>query len=481
MTKKLWGGRFTGNTNALVERINASVSFDQRLYREDLTGSIAHVRMLGHCGIVPAEDAAAIEAGLKAVRADIEAGTFEWREDREDVHLNVEAALADRIGPVAGKLHTGRSRNDQVALDLRLYLRNAMLARAEDALGMCSALLDQAEDKRAVVLPGYTHLQRAQPVSLAHHLHAYTAMMLRDASRLLDAHDRADELPLGAGALAGTPHAIDRAHVAASLGFAGLTLNSLDTVSDRDAAVEFMAAAALAQSHLSRMGEELVLWMSQEFRYVTLPDAMCTGSSIMPQKKNPDIPELVRGKTGRVTGNLMSLLMTLKGLPLAYNKDLQEDKEPLFDTDDTLRDCLIVMAATVAEATYHPERMAGSLRAGFVMATDVADALVAVGVPFRDAHHRVGALVQQCVASGQELESLDAAQWQQLMPELSAAQIAEALDPVVSLSRRDQPGSPAPQRVEVAQAAYRARVDEAAAMIAKRRGSTELLRWMHQA
>ena len=478
MTDKLWGGRFSEPTDALVDRLNASVGFDRRLYREDLCGSVAHVRMLAHAGIVSAEDAVRIEAGLRAIRGEVDAGRFTWRTDREDVHLNIEAALTDAIGPVAGRLHTARSRNDQVALDLRLYLREAFLDRAEDVLALGRALLGQAAGKEAVVMPGYTHLQRAQPVSLAHHLHAYVAMLLRDAGRLLDGFARADRLPLGAGALAGSPHPIDRHHVAASLGFAGLTENSLDAVSDRDAAVELMAAAALCMSHLSRLGEELVLWMSQEFRYVALPDAFCTGSSIMPQKKNPDVAELVRGKSGRVTGNLVSLLVTLKGLPLAYNKDLQEDKEPLFDTDDALRDCLQATARIIAGATYDGARMAEGLRAGFVMATDVADALVEAGVPFREAHHRVGVLVAECAATGLELESLSPARWAALAPELTAETVARALDPVVSLARRDQPGSPAPARVREAQEALTARVQALSDRLAATRPDTELLRWM---
>ncbi|MFT7625426.1 MAG: argininosuccinate lyase [Myxococcota bacterium] len=481
MSEKLWGGRFSESTDALVERINASVFFDKRLYREDLAGSIAHVRMLAAQGIVPAEDAATIEAGLRGIRAEIDAGRFTWRQDREDVHMNVEAALAEAIGPVAGKLHTGRSRNDQVALDLRLYLRETFLDRADNALDLICVLLEQAKDKTHHVLPGYTHLQRAQPVSLAHHLHAYVAMLFRDVTRLLDAHDRANQMPLGSGALAGTPHPIDRYHVARSLGFPEVTPNSLDAVSDRDAAVEFVSTAALCLSHLSRLGEELVLWMSQEVRYVTLPDAFCTGSSIMPQKKNPDIPELVRGKTGRVTGSLVSLLMTLKGLPLAYNKDLQEDKEPVFDADDTLRDCLTVLQGTVAGAQYHAKRMASGLRAGFVMATDVADALVEVGVPFRDAHHRVGTLVGTCADQDRAIEDLTAAEWKPMFPELSDETWARALDPVVSLERRDQPGSPSPRRVEAAQQHYHARVAELRLAVSESRSTTELMTWLREA
>ncbi len=475
---KLWGGRFEEATDALVERINASVGFDQRLYRHDLAGSVAHVRMLGRTGIIPEADAAAIEAGLFAIRARIDAGDFEWRIDREDVHLNIEAALADSLGPVAGRLHTGRSRNDQVALDLRLYLRESFLDRAGEALDVIAALLEQARGKEHVVLPGYTHLQRAQPVSLAHHLHAYAAMLFRDSGRLLDAHDRANRLPLGSGALAGTPHPIRRDWVAAELGFPELTENSLDAVSDRDGAVELMAAAALTASHLSRLGEELVLWMSQEFRFVQLPDAFCTGSSIMPQKKNPDIPELMRGKSGRITGSLVSLLMTLKGLPLAYNKDLQEDKEPLFDADRTLSDLLRVTARVLSGARFDAARMAGALRAGFVMATDVADALVEAGVPFRDAHHRVGALVQGCARENKELESLSPEAWHEAMPELTAAAIQRALNPVVSLERRDQPGAPAPRRVLEAQAAFERRLAEVRGRIEASRARTPLCDWM---
>jgi len=480
MTEKLWGGRFQESTHELVDRLNASVAFDKRLYREDLAGSVAHVRMLGHAGIIGAKDATAIENGLRSVRDQIDSGQFEWRTDREDVHLNVEATLTALIGPVAGKLHTGRSRNDQVATDLALYLREQFLNRALDVVELCSALLDQAARKENVVLPGYTHLQRAQPVSLAHHLHAYVVMLLRDVGRLTDGFHRVDRLPLGAGALAGTPHAIDRLHVAETLGFGTVSQNSLDTVSDRDGAVEFMSAAALCMNHLSRMGEELVLWMSQEFRYVTLPDAFCTGSSIMPQKKNPDVAELVRGKTGRVTGNLVSLLMSLKGLPLAYNKDMQEDKEPLFDSSDTLRDCLQVLAPMCARATFHADAMAAGLRAGFVMATDLADALVEAGVPFREAHHRIGELVAMCSDGGTELESLDASVWTEKMPELTADTIAQALDPLVSLSRRNQIGGPAPTQVKASQKSLRSQVLKCTKRIESLRPQTPVLAWMRE-
>jgi argininosuccinate lyase len=478
MADKLWGGRFTEPTDALVERLNASVAFDQRLYREDLTGSIAHVRMLAHTGILTDTDAQDIETGLRAIRKTIESGRFQWRNDREDVHLNIEAELTEGIGPVAGRLHTGRSRNDQVALDVRLFLREAFLDRTEDIVQLIDALLTQANGNEHVAMPGYTHLQRAQPVSLAHHLHAYVAMLVRDAQRLLDAHDRANECPLGAGALAGSPHPIDRDHVAKQLGFPAVTSNSLDTVSDRDAVVEFMAAAALCMSHLSRLGEELVLWMSQEYRFVTLPDAFCTGSSIMPQKKNPDIPELVRGKSGRVTGALVSLLMTLKGLPLAYNKDLQEDKEPLFDVNDTLRDCLQAMARILTDAQFHADQMAAALQAGFVMATDIADALVDAGVPFREAHHRVGALVQRCCEDGTTLETLSADTWQEVAPELTPAQRKTALDPTESLARRNQPGSPAPVQVKAAHKSYGEQIASISKQVVDSRAHTELMDWM---
>jgi argininosuccinate lyase len=478
MSEKLWGGRFSESIDELVDRLNASVSFDKRLYKEDLAGSVAHVRMLTTAGLLSADDGAAIEAGLREIRADIDAGQFQWRQDREDVHLNIEAALTERIGPVGGKLHTGRSRNDQVALDLRLFIREACLDRATDALALADVLLSQAADREEVALPGYTHLQRAQPVSLAHHLHAYVVMLFRDATRFLDAHDRANESPLGAAALAGTPHPIDRSAVADLLGFPELTANSLDAVSDRDAAVEFLAATSLCMSHLSRLSEELVLWMSQEFGFLTLPDAFCTGSSIMPQKKNPDIAELVRGKSGRVTGALVSLLMTLKGLPLAYNKDMQEDKEPLFDANDTLRDCLRVLSRALESVEFHEDKMANALRAGYVMATDIADGLVEAGVPFREAHHRVGALVAYCTEHGCQLETLDSKVWKEHTPELSAEAIGRLLSPAHSLSRRDQPGSPAPKRVIQAQAAHSSRVQELGQAVDGCRSDAELIAWM---
>jgi len=478
MADKLWGGRFTEPTDTLVERLNASVDFDQRLYREDLAGSIAHVRMLAHVGIVDAEEMAVIEAGLRSIRDDIEAGKFQWRADREDVHLNIEATLTEQVGSAAGRLHTGRSRNDQVALDLRLFLREQLLDRALDCLTLVDALLAQATGKEQMVLPGYTHLQRAQPVSIAHHLHAYATMFLRDVDRLLDAHDRANECPLGAGALAGTPHPIDRAFVAEQLGFPAVTANSLDTVSDRDAGVEFLATATLCMNHLSRLSEELVIWMSQEFGFVTLPDSYCTGSSIMPQKKNPDVSELVRGKSGRVTGALVSLLMTLKGLPLAYNKDMQEDKEPIFDANSTLSDCLQATAQIVAGVTFHADRMTGALQAGFVMATDVADALVEAGVPFREAHHRVGALVQACAQNQSTLEALSEAEWQAATPELDQPTRAKVLDPQTSLARRNQVGGPAPQQVQQAQEKHEAAAAALRDRVTQSRADTELIRWM---
>ena len=478
MADKLWGGRFTEPTDALVERLNASVDFDQRLYREDLTGSIAHVRMLAHAKIIAAQDATDIEAGLRAIRDRIEADDFEWRADREDVHLNIEAVLTEQLGPTAGRLHTGRSRNDQVALDLRLFLREQFLDRAMDCLTMVDALLEQAKGKEGLVLPGYTHLQRAQPVSIAHHLHAYAAMFLRDVQRLLDAHDRANECPLGAGALAGTPHPIDREFVAKQLGFPAVTANSLDTVSDRDAGVEFLSTATLCMNHLSRLSEELVVWMSQEFGFVTLPDSYCTGSSIMPQKKNPDVSELVRGKSGRVTGALVSLLMTLKGLPLAYNKDMQEDKEPIFDANRTLSDCLQATARILTGVTFHADRMTEALQAGFVMATDVADALVEAGVPFRDAHHRVGTLVQTCVKNQTTLEALSDEEWHSVVPELDQATRNKVLDPKTSLARRTQIGGPAPEQVRNAQESHQAKADSLRERIEQSRANTELIVWM---
>ncbi len=406
MSKKPWAGRFTQPTDKFVEAFTASIDFDQRLYRYDIQGSVAHARMLAKQGIIAEAEAQTIVAGLQGILADIEAGDFEFSVVLEDIHMNIEARLIERIGPVGGKLHTARSRNDQVALDVRLYLRDELLAVRGYLDKLQEALLDQAEANLAVVMPGYTHLQTAQPVLFAHHLLAYYEMLSRDAGRFQDLFKRLNLLPLGAGALAGTTFPIDREFVAEQLGFDGVTRNSLDSVSDRDFALEFCGSASILMMHLSRLSEELILWSSADFDFISLSDAFCTGSSIMPQKKNPDVPELVRGKTGRVYGNLMSLLTVMKALPLAYNKDMQEDKEPLFDTIDTVKGSLKIFADMIAQLTVKADNMRQAAARGFSTATDVADYVVRKGIPFRDAHEIVGKTVRYCIEQGKDIPEL---------------------------------------------------------------------------
>ncbi|MCB9544981.1 MAG: argininosuccinate lyase [Myxococcales bacterium] len=459
--QRTWGGRFQEATDAFVARLNASVGFDQRLAREDIQGSRAHAAMLGAQGILSAEDVAAVDAGLAQVQGEIDAGQFTWSEALEDVHMNVEHRLTTLVGEAGKRLHTARSRNDQVATDLRLWLRRRIDADVLPALDRLQrAIVAVAERDGEAILPGYTHLQRAQPVLLGHHLLAWFEMLDRDRGRLVDARARLNESPLGAAALAGTPFPLDRAMTAKSLGFSRPMANSLDAVADRDFAVEFCAAAALCMVHLSRMAEELILWASQEFGFVELGDAFATGSSIMPQKKNPDIPELVRGKTGRVVGDLVALLTTLKGLPLAYNKDLQEDKEALFDATDTLEDCLEAFARLLPATTFRRDRMRAACEAGFVTATDVADYLARAGVPFREAHHVVGRLVGWCLAEGRTLQSLSLAEWQALHPafgpDIQAAVTVEA-----SVAARTSEGGTAPTRVAAALAEAKRRLDRA--------------------
>ena len=413
MSDKLWAGRFTQPTDAFVEEFTASISFDQRMYHYDILGSITHARMLARQGIIPAAEADTIVQGLEEIRTEIEAGEFEFSVAREDIHMNIEARLIERIGAVGGKLHTARSRNDQVALDVRLYLRDEIDAIAGALIALQSALLDQAENNLDVIMPGYTHLQTAQPVLFAHHMLAYGEMLARDAGRLHDLRSRLNLLPLGAGALAGTTFAIDREWVAEQLGFAGVTRNSLDTVSDRDFALEFCSFASILMMHLSRLSEELILWSSADFAFVELSDSFCTGSSIMPQKKNPDVPELVRGKTGRTYGNLVSLLTLMKALPLAYNKDMQEDKEPLFDTIDTVRGSLKAFAGMIAEMKVNPVQMRIAAGRGFSTATDIADYLVRKGIPFRNAHEVVGKTVRFCVENGKDIPDLTLEEFRQ--------------------------------------------------------------------
>jgi len=448
-----WGGRFTKETAPLAQRFGASVPFDWRLYPYDIAGSIAHSRMLAKQGIIEASIQQQIEQGLKQVLANIEAGTFEWQLEREDVHLNIEAAL----GAAGRSLHTARSRNDQVALDLRLFVREALIRCCEAICKLQQTLLDRAAEHVETLLPGYTHLQRAQPVSLGHHLLAYVEMLQRDLDRLVDAFARVNVLPLGSGALAGVPYPIDRHFVAEQLGFAAISSNSIDAVADRDFVAEFLSAAVLSGIHLSRLAEELVLWSSAEFRFVDMEDAWATGSSIMPQKKNPDFAELVRGKSGRLVGDLVSLLTVLKGLPLAYNKDLQEDKEPLFDAASTLEDCLEVSCAMVASLRFDTQRMAAAAADDYTTATDLADYLTRKGLPFRDAHRIVGQLVADCVSRGQQLPEVTLDELRQ-HSELFEAGALDVLTAAASVAARDVPGGTAPARVHQALAAAKERL-----------------------
>ena len=403
---KLWSGRFAKETDALVNDFNASIQFDQRLYKEDITGSMAHAKMLGDCGVISQADAAAIREGLSGILADVEAGKVEFTADNEDIHMNVEALLTARIGDAGKRLHTARSRNDQVALDFRMYIRREIPVITGQIVEFLDVLADQAAKYQTAVMPGYTHLQRAQPISFAHHLLAYAAMLSRDVTRLEDCGKRLNECPLGSGALAGTTYPIDRWETARELGFDAPMGNSLDGVSDRDYALELLGALSILMMHLSRFAEEVILWCSWEFKFIDLDDAYATGSSIMPQKKNPDVAELVRGKTGRVYGDLMGLLTAMKGLPLAYNKDMQEDKEPVFDAIDTVEMCLPVFSAMIGTMTVHPENMRRAAGHGFINATDCADYLTKKGMPFRDAYTTVGHLVALCGQKGKTLEEL---------------------------------------------------------------------------
>ncbi|MCF2617244.1 argininosuccinate lyase [Oscillibacter valericigenes] len=403
---KLWSGRFGKDTDALVNDFNASIQFDQRLYKEDITGSLAHAKMLGDCGIISKEDVAAITEGLLGILADIEAGKVEFTADNEDIHMNVEALLTARIGDAGKRLHTARSRNDQVALDFRMYVREQIPVIVGQLLELETVLCRQAKQYQTAVMPGYTHLQRAQPISFAQHLMAYANMFSRDVTRLEDCAKRLNECPLGSGALAGTTYPIDRWETAKDLGFDAPMSNSLDGVSDRDYALELMSALSILMMHLSRFSEEVILWCSWEFKFIELDDGYATGSSIMPQKKNPDVAELVRGKTGRVYGDLMSLLTAMKGLPLAYNKDMQEDKEPVFDAIDTVEMCLPVFAAMLDTMTVRTDNMRKAAGKGFINATDCADYLTKKGMPFRDAYTVTGHLVAACTQQGKTLEEL---------------------------------------------------------------------------
>ena len=453
---KLWGGRFSAPTDALVEAYTASIAFDRRLYREDIAGSIAHARMLAKQGIIEDADRDAIVDGLRAIETEIEAGSFEFRDDREDIHLNIEAALAERIGEPARRLHTARSRNDQVATDLRMFVRAACDEAAARLRALRGALIDLADREAETIVPGYTHLQRAQPVLLAHHLLAYEEMFARDAERLRQARGRANVLPLGSGALAGVGYPIDREFVARELGFEAVSATSLDAVYGRDLVVDFHAAAALAMTHLSRLSEEIVLWASAEFGLVSLDDAFSTGSSIMPQKRNPDVAELARGKSARVIGNLVQALTLLKGQPLAYNRDLQEDKEPLFDTVDTLLDSLAVVAAMLPSLRFDAERGRAAAVANFALATDLADQLVRSGVPFREAHEVIGALVARCEQEGRTFDDLTPEEFAEAHP--VCAEQPPALGREAALAARSATGGTAPDAVARQREAARSRL-----------------------
>jgi argininosuccinate lyase len=443
---KLWSGRFSKNTDKSVDDFNSSISFDSRLYRQDIQGSAAHARMLGACGIIPQQDADLICRTLGEILADIEKGLVEFEVDAEDIHMNIEKILISRIGETGKRLHTGRSRNDQVALDIRMYLKEEITCIRAMVKDLLTALSDLAERHLDTILPGYTHLQRAQPVTLAHHLMAYFQMFRRDVERLGDCYKRTDVMPLGSGALAGTTYPLDRQMVAESLGFGAITENSLDGVGDRDFAIELAACLSIMMMHLSRFCEELVLWSSGEFSFIEPDDAYSTGSSIMPQKKNPDVAELVRGKTGRVYGDLMALLTVMKSLPLAYNKDMQEDKEAIFDAVDTVKMCLPVFTKMTSTMKIREENMYRAAQGGFTNATDVADYLVKKGIPFRSAHEIIGKMVLYCVNSNKAIEQLTMKEFKSF-----SGSIEEDVYTEISLEKcisgRKLPGGPAPDSV----------------------------------
>ena len=444
---KLWSGRFGKDTDALVNDFNASIQFDQRLYKEDITGSMAHAKMLGACGIISMKDVAAILEGLQSILADVEAGKVTFTADNEDIHMNVEALLTARIGDAGKRLHTARSRNDQVALDFRMYVREQIPVIVGQLLELETVLCKQAKQYQTAVMPGYTHLQRAQPISFAQHLMAYANMFARDVTRLEDCAKRLNECPLGSGALAGTTYPIDRWQTAKALDFDAPMSNSLDGVSDRDYALELMSALSILMMHLSRFSEEVILWCSWEFKFIELDDAYATGSSIMPQKKNPDVAELVRGKTGRVYGSLITLLTVMKGLPLAYNKDMQEDKEPVFDAIDTVELCIPVFTAMLDTLTVKEKNMRAAASGGFINATDCADYLVKKGMPFREAYMIVGKLVNFCIKSGETLDTLPLKDFKAVSP-VFEQDVYQALELNTCVNGRQVYGGPAKASVE---------------------------------
>ena len=445
---KLWGGRFEKATDRMVDDFHSSISFDQRLYKQDIAGSIAHAAMLGEQGIIPPTDAQQIIQGLKDILSDIQAGRVEFETDAEDIHMNVEKLLIERIGEAGKRLHTGRSRNDQVALDGHMYVKEAILETQNLLMELMRVLLDIAQAHLTTIMPGYTHLQKAQPVTLAHHLMAYFQMFRRDYQRLEDGCKRADVMPLGSGALAGTTYPLDRTRVAQLLGFSEISQNSMDGVSDRDFMLDYLSAASISMMHLSRFCEEMILWSSSEFHFVEMDDAFSTGSSIMPQKKNPDVAELIRGKTGRVYGDLMGLLTTLKGIPLAYNKDMQEDKEALFDAHDTWTKCLKTFTGMLKSVHFCTDVMEKGAAGGFTNATDAADYLVKKGMPFRQAHEVVGRMVLHCIREDKALLELSLEEMKEFSP-VFESDVYQALSLLSCVNLRKTPGGPAPEMVQL--------------------------------
>lgn len=464
MSEKLWGGRFSKTTDEMINEFQASIGFDRRMYREDIAGSLAHAAMLAKVGILSEEDRAPIEKGLKDILAQIEHGDFDFSVALEDIHMNIEKRLTDAIGDAGSRLHTARSRNDQVALDTHLFVRHAVVDVMAHIRALQQALTESAAQHRDVIMPGYTHLQRAQPILFSHHLMAYFGMLARDFERFQGVYARTDIMPLGAGALAGTTLPINRQFVAQRLHFERIYTNSLDAVSDRDYILEFLSAASILMVHLSRLSEEIILWCSREFSFVELDDAHCTGSSMMPQKKNPDVSELVRGKTGRVVGHLMAMLMAVKGLPLAYNKDLQEDKEGLFDTIDTVKFSLAVYAQLIRGMKLREDVMRHAVEADYSNATDLADYLVRKGLPFRKAHAVAGQAVAQCIARGIYLADLPIADYQQLSP-LFAEDIYDAISPETCVSCRNSYGGTSYEQAEMQLEAAKNLMTEEARMI----------------
>lgn len=447
MSEKLWGGRFSKTTDEMINEFQASIGFDRRMYREDIAGSLAHAEMLMRVGIISEEDYQAINAGLRDILGQIERGEFEFSTELEDIHMNIEKRLTDTIGDAGSRLHTARSRNDQVALDTHMFVRHAVVEVLDHIRELQNALVESADANKDVIMPGYTHLQRAQPILFAHHLMAYFNMLTRDFERFQGVYVRTDLMPLGAGALAGTTLPIDRAFVARKLNFDRIYTNSMDAVSDRDYILEFLAAASILMVHLSRLSEEIILWCSREFSFVELDDAHCTGSSMMPQKKNPDVSELVRGKTGRVVGHLMAMLTAVKGLPLAYNKDLQEDKEGLFDAIDTVKFSLAVYAQLIRGMKVRADVMRHAVEADFSNATDLADYLVQKGMPFRQAHTVAGQSVAQCIARGIWLRDMSLADYQKLSP-LFDEDVYEVIRPETCVACRNSHGGTSYEQVE---------------------------------